>query len=670
MARRFGIATLAAAGAIALAALGSPGTGHAGNASGAAITLTQTVMVDTGVDQCGTETSIVVPPGTTVRFCYSVLNTGSVTLTSHTLNATFDGLVLNSFPYSLAPGASAFITSTEVINTTVTNAGTWMATNDNNDSAQSTASATVTIASTQHSADGTVSAVFTAQSSCSLNITITVADEGDDTAVFTVGSTARPAGVASSDIVTYIGFGEGNFQFDGFDVALGSSLNGTYTFQVTKSGGDGTAGITNPVIVNVLVEDLPLCGQHSAIVALVDSSACSLDLSVVVSDGTDDTAVFTVGSTSRPPGVGSSTTTTYIGFPEGTFAFDNFSVGPGDSLNGTYTFTVNKTSGSVTDGSENPITLEYVVSDLPTCGARVIIEKVTVGGFGGPFRFEVLEGDEGENLVASPTGSTGAADTATEMYDAYGVAGFYRVRELFEVGDPTDTSTWDAGDGFFPDEMTCTLLDADGETINTNSALPVSSGVIGLGSRVDDGETLSCVVTNEAPGTIIIHKSTPGSQSSPSFGFTGDFTFSLAGGESKTFDGLEPGGYLFTESALEGWTLTSAGCEGKFKYDAENRSLLVAVGPGDTVECEFVNTADEVTTTTAEPTTTTTGPTTTAATTTTTAGDSGAGLPTTTRPRTLPTTGASSNSGNVVMLGFGLVVAGSALMFTRRRTVR
>jgi hypothetical protein len=144
--------------------------------------------------------------------------------------------------------------------------------------------------------------------------------------------------VASSDIVTYIGFGEGNFP-DGFDVA-GSSLNGTYTFQVTKSGGDGTAGITNPVIVNVLVEDLPLCGQHSAIVAPVDSSACSLDLSVVVSDGTDDTALFTVGSTSRPPGVAASTTTTYIGLPEGTFAFDNFSVGPGDSLNGTYTFTV------------------------------------------------------------------------------------------------------------------------------------------------------------------------------------------------------------------------------------------------------------------------------------------------------------------------------------------
>ena len=653
---------VAALAALTLGAIGVPATASAGAPSAASIIMTQTVMVDAG-DICGTESTISVTAGTTVRFCYTATNNGTEPLDLHTVFGSFDGTVLTDFSFTLNPGLSTFITSAEVVNATVTNEGTWMASGDAG-SDQFSSSATVNVVSTQHSADGSVTAVVNALSACTLNILVTVSDEGDpaDPAPnFTVGNTVKPAGVDFSDVATYIGFPEGSFAFDNFDVALGASLNGTYTFTVTKFAGDGTAGITNPVVVSVEVANLPLCGQHSASVSLVDSSACSLDLRVAVENGGDTSSTFTVASSSQPDGVGLSNVTTYIGFGEGNFDFNNFSVDPGESLNGTYEFTITKTAGDAIAGSVNPLVVEYEVTDMPTCGARVIIEKSTVGGFGGPFQFEVREGDEGQNLIASPSGSTTAADTETEMYDEYGTAGFYSVRELFDVGDTADSSTWDAGDGFFPGQMTCTLLDADGEPITSNTADPQSTGVTGLGFRVDDGETLSCVVVNEAPGSITISKNTPDSQSSPSFEFTGDFTFDLAGGESETFDGLEEGGYEFTESAFDGWTLASVGCEGEYKYDDEEQTLYVFVGPGDTVECEFINFADEVTTTTETSTT--------AATTTTVDGDSGAGNPTTTRPRNLPGTGGGSSSGDMTVLALGMILAGAALVFTRRRTI-
>ncbi len=643
MARGMGVAALCAG---VLATLGSPGVSDAGNPSGAAISLTQTAMIDTGSDVCGAQTSLTVAAGTTVRFCYTVLNTGSVTLDSHTAFGDFDGAVLTDFAYSLAPGASAFMTSTEVINADTTNLGTWIATNDANDMAQSTSSLTVTLLDTQHSASGVVSSVVNAQSACSLNIQATVDNGGDNAATFTIHSATRPAGVGFSSVTTYIGFPEGNFAFDDFDVPLGGNLNGTYTFTVTKTSGDGTNGVTNPITVTVEVTDLPACGQHAATVSLSSSSACSLNLAVQVLDGSGDVGTYTVNQATRPAGISSSTVTTYIGFPAGSYAFDNFTAEPGESLNGTYTFTVTKTAGT-TGGIENPITVEYVVSGLPTCGVRVIIEKTTNGGAGGPFQFTVREGVEGENLVAEPSGSTSEAGTPTEMYDEYLPAGFYRVAELFTVGDPSDTSTWDAGDGFFPGEMLCTVSGLDGESENT--AQPTSNGITGLGSNLENGETMHCFVENDAPASITISKSSPSNELSPSFAFTGDFAFDLAVGESQTFDSLEAGGYEFTEAETAGWSLTSIDCgEADYKVDLENGSIFVGVDPGDTVECEFVNTADEVTPTT---------------------DDNGSGNPTTTRSRGLPATGGAGSI-TIAVLALGLVFVGTALAFTRRRATR
>ena len=55
---------------------------HAGSP---AIELTLTGTLDFTSDECGTETLLSVPPGTDVRFCYTVANTGDVSFDLHTL---------------------------------------------------------------------------------------------------------------------------------------------------------------------------------------------------------------------------------------------------------------------------------------------------------------------------------------------------------------------------------------------------------------------------------------------------------------------------------------------------------------------------------------------------------------------------------------------------------
>jgi len=87
------------------------------------LSLSKTVGLDP--NSCSTEDSITVDPGTRVTYCYTVTNTGELDLVSHTLVDDLLGSILTDFPYSLAPMASAFITSTAIINTPVTNLATW-----------------------------------------------------------------------------------------------------------------------------------------------------------------------------------------------------------------------------------------------------------------------------------------------------------------------------------------------------------------------------------------------------------------------------------------------------------------------------------------------------------------------------------------------------------------
>lgn len=93
-----------------------------------AIIFTQTVGTDPAV--CATTGNITLPVGGGAAvFCYRVANVGTVNLTRHSLSDEQSGTILSNFPYNLAPGASAFLTKSVVINTSTVNSATWTAFN-------------------------------------------------------------------------------------------------------------------------------------------------------------------------------------------------------------------------------------------------------------------------------------------------------------------------------------------------------------------------------------------------------------------------------------------------------------------------------------------------------------------------------------------------------------
>ena len=91
-----------------------------------AINLVKTVGTDPSA--CATTNQITLPVGGgTAVYCYEVTNTGNVTFTLHDLVDDQLGAILTSFPYTLAPGASVFLTQEATITTTTTNDATWTA---------------------------------------------------------------------------------------------------------------------------------------------------------------------------------------------------------------------------------------------------------------------------------------------------------------------------------------------------------------------------------------------------------------------------------------------------------------------------------------------------------------------------------------------------------------
>jgi len=110
-----------------------------------AIELVKTVGTDPG--SCATTDHIMVSAGTAVTYCYEVTNTGIVSLTIHDLDDSELGSILSSFPYSLAPDASVFVTETVSVMTDTVNMAIWTAYNlpGPTDVVSATAVATVTI---------------------------------------------------------------------------------------------------------------------------------------------------------------------------------------------------------------------------------------------------------------------------------------------------------------------------------------------------------------------------------------------------------------------------------------------------------------------------------------------------------------------------------------------
>lgn len=109
-----------------------------------AIVLTKTVGTDPAL--CASNSTLFLPVGGgEVTYCYRVRNTGNITFSRHTLADDQLGSILTDFPYSLSPGASAFITQSAQITTTTINSATWTVSNPapSAETAESTAVATV-----------------------------------------------------------------------------------------------------------------------------------------------------------------------------------------------------------------------------------------------------------------------------------------------------------------------------------------------------------------------------------------------------------------------------------------------------------------------------------------------------------------------------------------------
>ena len=146
---------------------GFPGDITAPDAVG--LTINKTVGTDANV--CATTDSIQVDAGTRVTYCYLVTNTGDETLTTHTLVDDQLGTLLNNFPYNLAPSASVFLTTTLIIDSSVTNTATWTGWTARGVSTQHSDSATVTVIQPSLSLEKTVG---TDASTCATTDTIEV----------------------------------------------------------------------------------------------------------------------------------------------------------------------------------------------------------------------------------------------------------------------------------------------------------------------------------------------------------------------------------------------------------------------------------------------------------------------------------------------------------------
>jgi hypothetical protein len=109
----------------------------------AGLSLNKTVGTDANV--CAAGDSIDVPAGTQVTYCYTVTNTGTEELISHDLVDNQLGPVLTAFSYNLAPSASAFLTQTVSVTSTVINTATWTARTSGGAIASDMDTATVTV---------------------------------------------------------------------------------------------------------------------------------------------------------------------------------------------------------------------------------------------------------------------------------------------------------------------------------------------------------------------------------------------------------------------------------------------------------------------------------------------------------------------------------------------
>ena len=100
-----------------------------------------TKTVGTDPSQCDpVQQQITVKQGDTVVYCYKITNTGTVSLTTHTLVDSVLGPITIPNPITVPPGGMFFITKAVQLTGSITNIATWTSTDINGDPSVSNAS--------------------------------------------------------------------------------------------------------------------------------------------------------------------------------------------------------------------------------------------------------------------------------------------------------------------------------------------------------------------------------------------------------------------------------------------------------------------------------------------------------------------------------------------------
>ena len=105
--------------------------------------------------------------------------------------------------------------------------------------------------------------------------------------------------------------------------------------------------------------------------------------------------------------------------------------------------------------------------------------------------------------------------------------------------------------------------------------------------EIDQNETAVCEFHNVRDASITVEKV---ASTSTEFDFTStEGSFTLIGGETITFDGLDAGTYVFAEDVADGWVLEGIACGGYEGASVDGSEVTIDLAAGDDVNCTFTN---------------------------------------------------------------------------------
>lgn len=219
-----------------------------------------------------------------------------------------------------------------------------------------------------------------------------------------------------------------------------------------------------------------------------------------------------------------------------------------------------KSRSSTSFNSEIKDFIAPIPLSFSNCGKLTIIKHTDPAGLDQDFGYSTTGGLSPSSFTLNDAG------TDTIVFDQL-LPGTYTVTE-----DPDPS-------GFTFQSLNC-VGDGGSSSGRTATAVIVANSDI------------TCTYVNQARGSIVIRKVTNDGQGA--FDFTSNtlspaaWTLTTtgpgdAGADSRAFNDLLPGTYDAAETVPAGWNLTSQTCDDGSPVSA------IAVGPGETVTCTFVN---------------------------------------------------------------------------------